>query len=457
MHIHLLNLNNLKFSIKYCFKISVILTVIIFIIERLLSDAGFNLSVNNLMMVFGIHFMYAFTLTVLNSYFFGYLEEKYAWEQHSQKRLIIGVFGSIGLTMLGLFVLRFITLVILLNNPLNAFLNDSAAFSYYIFGLTITVIVSLAFHAFFFYKALTEEKVKEQKIVAKTETAKYESLKSQIDPHFLFNSLNVLTLLISENPTLAEKFTTKLSKVYRYVLEQKNKDLIDLDEELEFARTYMELLKMRFENAVTFEIPEEASNPSYKIIPLSLQLLLENTIKHNAVSEENPLKVVITEVNGYLKVTNNYNPKSTLERGTKVGLNNIIDRYGLITLKKVFVEKTSESFTVQIPLLTQQTKKMKTSENIENSSYMRAVEQVQEIKAFYSGLIAYCIVIPILIYINLTYVPQFHWFWFPMLGWGIGMVFQGFKAFSYNSVFGRNWEDRKIKEFMENDKKQYWE
>jgi len=100
---------------------------------------------------------------------------------------------------------------------------------------------------------------------------------------------------------------------------------------------------------------------------------------------------------------------------------------------------------------------MKTSENIETSKYLRAVEQVEEIKGFYSSLLAYCIVIPILIYINLNYVPQFHWFWFPMLGWGIGMTVQGFKAFGPNKLLGKNWEERKIKEFMENDKKQYWE
>ncbi|MDT8417477.1 MAG: 2TM domain-containing protein, partial [Lutibacter sp.] len=323
-------------------------------------------------------------------------------------------------------------------------------------GLVITLIVSLVFHTIYFYKALNEKKVKEQQIVAKTETAKYESLKSQIDPHFLFNSLNVLTSLIGENPKLAEKFTTKLSKVYRYVLERKNKDLIELDEELHFAKTYMELLKMRFENAVSFEIPEKASDSDYKILPLSLQLLLENTIKHNVVSEENPLKVTIREENGYLVVSNNFNPKTIMENGTKIGLKNIVDRYQLITLKKVLVEKNSENFIVKLPLLTQKTKTMNT-ETIESNKYVRAEERMQDIKEFYGGLISYCIIIPFLIFINLKYVPQFHWFWFPMFGWGIGLVIHGFKAFSYNPILGKGWEERKIKEYMDNEDKQYWE
>ena len=447
----------MKTDIKYLFKISLIIAIAIFIIERLVFKGDFNSPINELFKVFGIHFMYAFVLTSVNGFFYKYIETKFSWETDSKKRLISGAIGSVFVTMIGLTVLRFVTLVVISGKPIERFLNDPYAKNYYIFGLVVTLFVSLIFHAIFFYKALTEKKVTEQQIVAKTETAKYESLKSQIDPHFLFNSLNVLTSLIGENPKMAEKFTTKLSKVYRYVLEQKNKDLIDLDEELLFAKTYMELLKMRFEDAVIFEIPEKASSSDLKIIPLSLQLLLENTIKHNVVSEENPLTVKIIEENGYLIITNNYSPKTILEKGTKVGLNNIIDRYNLITLKKVSIEKTGETFTVKLPLLTQKTKIMKTSENIESTRYLRAVEQVEEIKGFYSALIAYFIVIPILIYINLKYVPQFHWFWFPMLGWGIGMIFQGFKAFNRNRILGKNWEERKIREFMDNDKKQYWE
>jgi len=447
----------MKFDIKYILKIAIILAVVIFIVERLIFGGGFDLSINELIKVLGIHFLYATVLTALNAHFFYYLEVKYSWKENSKNRLIIGFFGSIVLTMIGLVVLRLVTLVVVFDQSFSQFLEDPSAVSYYSFGLAMTLIVSLVFHAIFFYKALSEKKVAEQQIVAKTETAKYESLKSQIDPHFLFNSLNVLTSLIGENPVQAEKFTTKLSKVYRYVLEQKNKDLINLDEELNFAKAYMELLNMRFENAVIFQIPEKASNPDLKIIPLSLQLLLENTIKHNVVSVENPLTVIIAEEKGYLKITNNYNPKATISQGTKVGLKNIIDRYNLITLKKVSVEKEAEKFTVKLPLLTQKTSIMKTSDNLESSKYLRAVERVEEIKGFYSSLIAFCIVIPFLIYINLKYVPQFHWFWFPIMGWGIGLVFQAFKAFAYNPFLGRGWEERKIQEYMNKDKKQYWE
>ena len=223
---------------------------------------------------------------------------------------------------------------------------------YFIFGISVTAIISLIFYIFYFYKAVTEKKITESEVVAKTETAKYESLKSQLDPHFLFNSLNVLTSLIGEDPKLAEKFTTKLSKVYRYVLEQKSKDLITLDEELKFARTYMELLKMRFEDAVQFDLPESSSNPDFKIVPLSLQILLENAVKHNFVSKELPLQIDIFQENGALHFKNTLNEAMYKEPSTGIGLLNLNERYQILMGHSIEIEKTENHFTVKLPLNT---------------------------------------------------------------------------------------------------------
>src|SRR5690606_1081073 len=164
---------------------------------------------------------------------------------------------------------------------------------YYQFGLWITLIIVTIFHLAYFYNKRQQNKIKEQKFIAGTASAKFDALKNQLDPHFLFNSLNVLTSLIEENPENAQKFTTSLSKVYRYVLEQKDKELVLVDEELEFAKTYMSLLKMRFEDSIIFEMPEKASNPESKVVPLSLQLLLENAVKHNMVTTSKPLRIKI--------------------------------------------------------------------------------------------------------------------------------------------------------------------
>ncbi|WP_227429428.1 sensor histidine kinase, partial [Psychrobacter sp. I-STPA6b] len=185
------------------------------------------------------------------------------------------------------FLLHLFEEVVYNNKSLQEFLENENPESYIVSSI-ITFFVTLTIHAIYFYKAYNENKVKEQKIIAGTANAKFESLKNQIDPHFLFNSLNVLSSLIEENPENAQRFTTSLSKIYRYVLEQKDKELVSVAEELAFAKTYMNLLKMRFENSITFQLPTDFDNLEARVVPLSLQLLLENTIKHNVVSENKP-------------------------------------------------------------------------------------------------------------------------------------------------------------------------
>ena len=403
---------------------------------------------------FGVYFLYGLLIGGANIYLVAYLDKQFSWQKDAKKRLIIGLAGAIVVSLIAIFMARLI-LTLLSGYDLEYFLTHQKVIHYF-YSLIITLIVVFFFHAFYFYKALSEKKVSESEFVAKTESAKYESLKSQLDPHFLFNSLNVLTSLIGEDPAKAELFTTKLSKVYRYVLEQKDKDLIALKEELNFAKTYMALLTMRFEEAVIFELPTEDFNSEYKMVPLSLQILLENAVKHNVINKENPLTIRIYLDNGCLCVDNKIQLKSVLKKSTRVGLKNIIERYALITHKKVEVVKTESEFKVRLPLLTQKIKFMKTSNTLENTKYLRAVERVEEIKGFYTGLLAFCIVIPFLIYINLTYTPDFYWFWFPIMGWGIGLTFHAFKAFGYNTLLGHDWESRKIQEYMKEEDKQYW-
>ena len=444
-------MNSLFKNILLCFFIGIGVQIM-----SSLMFGNSNLTFDYLLKSFYIYQMYSFVIGFANIRLFAYLKNKGALEGGSKKKLLLNFVYSIVLTLFCLLLLNFVTEVIIFDHSVATFIEKQGLGSY-VFGLIITVLIILVFHLIAFYKELNDNKVKEHQIVAKTETAKYESLKSQIDPHFLFNSLNVLTALIGENPEQAEKFTTKLAKVYRYVLEQKNKDLISLEEELSFARVYMDLLKMRFEDAVLFSIPDEVSNPALKIMPLSLQLLLENAVKHNSVSEQAPLNIEIIEQDGYLIVSNNYNPKSSLEKGTKIGLKNIIDRYKLITQKEVRISKSNAQFVVALPLLTKKSKRMEVVSS-NNQKYIKAVERVNEIKGFYSSLLSYVIVIPFLVFIYYKYTPHtIQWFWFAAIGWGFGLIFQGFKAFSYHPFFGGDWEAKKIKEFMDKDDSQMWD
>ena len=403
---------------------------------------------NHFVLEFAIYQFYAFVLGFSNILFFKYLEDV-KWQEGSMLlRIVVGLAGAVVITIIGLFIIRMVITVFIEGSSLNDFLNNERIENYY-FGIWATLTVVIVFHVIYFYNKYQKTKVKESQIVAKNQTAKFESLKNQLDPHFLFNSLNVLTSLIGENPDQAEKFTTKLSKVYRYVLEQKDKDLISLDEELKFAKSYMQLLQMRFEDAIEYNVTDAASDPELKIVPLSLQLLLENAVKHNVITSDQPLKINIYEEGAYLVIENTVNPKESLGKSTKVGLRNIQQRYELVSSNKVSIENNNKVFKVKLPLLTQKIKKMSTDFMDESAKYLRAKKRVDDLKGFYGSLVAYCVVIPFMILLNYKISWHFQWFWFPMFGWGLGLVIQAFQTFGV----GSNWEDRKIREIMEKNNK----
>ncbi|SFN74819.1 hypothetical protein SAMN04487989_103171 [Bizionia echini] len=424
--------------------------VLVFLIGNALSR-GFEFdSFNDFLINFMFYQLYAFILGFSNMYFFGYLGRLNWKEDESIKRIIIGILGSVLITLFGLFLLHMFEALVLENKSFETFIANESYRSY-TFGLWITLTIVISFHAVYFYKQTQEKKVKESQIVAQTQTAKFDALKNQLDPHFLFNSLNVLSSLIEENPENAQQFTTSLSKIYRYVLEQKNKDLVSVDDELEFARTYMMLLKMRFEDSIVFDIPNQASNPESKVVPLALQLLLENAVKHNMVTSNKPLHIKIYEEEGYLVVENNLQTKQVLKKSSGVGLSNITERYSLLTIKKVSINQEATVFKVSIPMLTKQITIMEPQQiTNKEEAYYRAKKQVEEIKGFYGNLISYCVVIPFLIFLNYKTSWGFQWFWFPMLGWGMGIIFHAFAVFGY----GKKWEERKIQEILNKESNQ---
>jgi len=428
-------------------KVTGIICLIVVLIETTLTDRPLEKLLH--LELWGIHFMYAFVLTCINSYYFFYFSKKVGWEGASLKRVFGAAAGSIVLTLIGYFFCRMVDETLINGKSLDEFLSNES-FKYYFIPLVFTIMISLFFHLVYFYKALQEKRVKEQKIIAGTASAKFDALKNQLDPHFLFNSLNVLASLIDENPDQAQRFTTGLSKIYRYVLEQKDKELVSLEEELKFANTYMKLLKMRFEDSIYFEMPDVLSSEEAKVVPLSLQLLLENTIKHNIVNESKPLRIKIYEADGYLIVENNFQKKEVLGTRKGVGLQNIVNRYHVVTERKVLIEQTEEFFRVKLPVLTKQISVMDTVDNNQENAYFKAKQRVKEMKEFYGNLISYCVVIPFLIFINYSTYWGFQWFWFPLFGWGIGLTIHGFSVFGY----GSDWEERKIQEIMEKDNQQ---
>ncbi|MFD2726798.1 histidine kinase [Hyunsoonleella rubra] len=443
----------MKASIKKII-ITFIIGCVVYLIAQFLYDGFDYKDANEFFIEFSFYQLYAFVLGYSNMYFFDYME-RFNWNKNNPlKRIIAGVIGSTVLTLAGLFLLRAGTYVFYLGYTFDEFLSNEK-FGYYKFGMWITLAIVGVFHVIYFYNRFQQNRIKEQKVIAGTASAKFDALKNQLDPHFLFNSLNVLTSLIEENPNQAQKFTTSLSKVYRYVLEQKNKELVTVDEELQFARTYMSLLKMRFEDSIVFTLPDRAQNPESKVVPLSLQLLLENAVKHNMVMSSKPLHIKIYEEDGFLVVENNLQPKQIVKKSSGVGLSNIMQRYSLLTQRKINIDKGANQFAVAIPMLTKQISVMRPqSSNQLDDGYLRAKKHVEELKGFYFSLISYVLVIPFLIFINYKTYWNFQWFWFPVFGWGLGLAIQAFKVFVSDKAMGGNWERRKIEQFMREEEQE---
>lgn len=399
---------------------------------------------------FLINQIYAVILYMVNAYYFQFLLKYFPDSVFKVKNLTKGALFGILLTLFTLFFIRILTETLIFGKSLKEFFAEEQISNYYV-GFIISVVVTSIFYAIYYYKNKQEKKVVEQKIIAGTASAKFDALKNQLDPHFLFNSLNVLTSLIEENPQAATTFTTTLSKVYRYVLEQKNKSLVTLEEEMHFAKLYMSLLMVRFEDSIVFSAPSQLKNPEAKVVPLSLQLLLENAVKHNQVTSRRRLHISITEGNNYLKVTNNLQPKQVVKESSGVGLKNIIDRYGLLTDHKVEIVKNDKEFAVVIPLLVENYSFMDTQKiYISEKRYLQAKKRVNDIKAFYLHLVFYLLFVPVFIYLNII-STDFPWALFPLLGWGFGVSSHAMEAFNYHPMFGKKWEERKIRELMEKE------
>jgi two-component system, LytTR family, sensor kinase len=224
------------------------------------------------------------------------------------------------------------------------------------YALTFVISISIFYlilnrksHFRMRYMEIQAEQLKKENALAQ-----FEALKNQVSPHFLFNSLSILSSLVHIDANLSEKFIDQLSKAYRYILEQKDNETVSLRTELNFLHSYTFLLKIRFENKFDVKISitdEEAEK--YRVPPLTLQLLIENCVKHNRMSQREPLIVTIFIEDDYLVVINPVRARIEIERtgSTGIGLTNIENRYQLLTKEPVIIREDEGLFTVKIPLL----------------------------------------------------------------------------------------------------------
>ena len=278
-----------------------------------------------------------------NSFLTDFVESKVSWYKFPTKRLVVGLISTIVYTIFAV-----VTAMIVFEKLFSFNFGDSFTWTIY-FSVIVTIIISLILHSREFLlrgrQATLDKEIHQKESIR----AKYEALKSQVSPHFLFNSLNALTNLVYEDQDKAAKFIKQLSEVYRYVLDTRDKEAVPLDEEKRFLESYLFLQQIRFGNKLILEV--DLDKVRSLVAPLVLQMLVENAIKHNVISEEDPLRIRIFEQDGFIVVENDLQHKSVLvDDSPGLGLDNIALRYEFLSDKKVQVIKNGK-FIVRLPVI----------------------------------------------------------------------------------------------------------
>lgn len=277
-----------------------------------------------------------------------WLNKKYIWLENPKKRLLIQAISSTLFTSITLFVFMFTLHQMkhgdgrLINRKMIETFPPAMFFTFALLAVYIGTQ---------FFKAWKRSLVEVEKYKAESANAQLQNLKNQLNPHFLFNNLSVLTSLVYKSQDKAVDFINELSKVYRYVLENNKAELVTVEEEMEFLNHYIYLLKIRFENSISFEINIEENKKQAYVLPMCLQMLVENTIQHNETSQANPLTVLIYTKNNSLVVENQIQLRSDFKESSKTGLTNLISRYSFFTDEKIEILNDDKNFRVFLPLI----------------------------------------------------------------------------------------------------------
>ena len=274
-----------------------------------------------------------------------YLDKIYPFERSPFKRISIQFFVTLAVLVL----IRTVPYILFYDKfPFHP--SREVWVATYALNIFMVLSVILSIFGYHFFVRWKQESIVAAELEREKALVQYDNLKNQLSPHFLFNALSSLNSLIFENPQLASDFLQQLSKVYRYVLENKEKNAVSLQTEIRFVSHYVMLLETRFGDGlkVVFDVSDEVVEKM--IVPVTLQILIENAVKHNATSKDSPLVINIKNRDDYLYIENNLQRKSAIEISNKHGLENLKNLYRFISNKEVLVVETTNSFTVKIPL-----------------------------------------------------------------------------------------------------------
>jgi hypothetical protein len=308
---------------------------------------------------YGYTVMYSTGLWLTNGFVVAWLNRRYAWSVNPSRRVLLTLAVSLGGSAL-VIVLMNVVLLLIQGEPMSQLWSGRMYWAM-MMPLIITVIISLFNHSRAFFFHWREAAVRAERLEKETAVARLDSLRRQVDPHFLFNSLNALTSLVEENdPARAVRFIRQLSQVYRYVLDSQAQEVVSLEEEMRFVDSYVFLQRTRLGEGVQVDItlPPTADLETLLVPPLAIQLLLENALKHNATSQRDPLRISITldAATRQLVVRNALRPRRLAEgESTGLGLENLRARYAFLTKQPMTVVKTDTEFVVTLPVLTLET------------------------------------------------------------------------------------------------------
>ena len=346
----------MRFNRKNVYLIIIVLIAIRFITMKLLFP---ELKLQDIAIFVSSALVYAILLWEFLAFVHVQLEKYFPFEKGPGKRYIIQL--AIGICFLIPTLTVFLEYVFPIIDKLNIgyFFKDPILklVAYGAFTVMVLAVNSAYFGLYFFEKwkegLLEKERLAKEKALMQKDWSQlqFANLQNQLNPHFFFNSITSLNSLIHENQALASQFLKQLSKVYRYILQHRDQNLVSLETEWEFVKNYTSLLKTRFEDAIQIQEQIQEDDWEKQVVPVTLQVLIENSIKHNQMSEEKPLKICISTDNNYLKVSNNYMPKRQIENSNGIGLENMKLLFGYLTDKPVLIEQETNHFTVKIPLI----------------------------------------------------------------------------------------------------------
>lgn len=340
--------SELKTRLKKDLRLSLQLTIISIVITLLFMINKLNWNIFYASII--VSAMYCFGLAMGCSVISTLLDWKFNWQAQEKKRLTWGIVTTVIYVVTVVLLIDYYVFVKLQHLPYEHFFKGRYLWMHF-FYIVLSLGIATFFHAKGSMQELKTTLMQKALLENQNIASQYEALKNQVDPHFLFNSLNVLSSLIDENPATAQKFVSHLSHIYRYVLDQKDKELVSLEKELTFTEQYVYLQKIRFEEGINLKIKIETNKNSSLTIPLALQILLENIFKHNMISDESPIFINIQTQDEYLIVSNTLNKKATAQKSHHLGLENIKARYKYFTDMNIEIEETTDLFTVKLPLI----------------------------------------------------------------------------------------------------------